>query len=314
MNELYNNIKHITSPTFNAGFGNGVEEAIENINHNFTTIAHTNYEFLRGARGNSTFLKTISVNDNEEILNLLKTAISEQFGGIAPQLINNIDVMDWFNRPQKITLIYEKRGSEEYLISSLPFIFKDLRFEQIGKAIDLDNETDWSCVLYWVEADNKFIAAQEFPTLYYENGFKWKINGVKTGLDAQGPKGDTGEGSLHVVYVELDGSSYRITDILDPLTATTVNIINGSETPKKICENYGIVGKTGSNEASVVVAILPGDPNESYIAPVYTLQDEVYVYCTENNMICEVTPILSSEIEILCKSVWGDIWYENLNK
>ena len=91
MNDLYNNIKPITSPTFNAGFGNGVDEAIKNINHNFATIAHTNYEFLKGARGNSTFLKTISVNDNEEILNLLKTAISEQFDGIVPQRINNIE-------------------------------------------------------------------------------------------------------------------------------------------------------------------------------------------------------------------------------
>lgn len=301
-------IKPIKVPVLGAGTID-IHNTFENIDKNFGMIMDS--EYLKGCAGNSVILETVDLLDSEYI-DGLKEAVSSQWGqNQTPKDINGVSVLDMFKVPGKITLIYEVEDGKNILISSLPYIFKDLRFEEISAAKQLDEETDWSCAIYY--KDGQWVPVQEFPTLYYENGFKWKINGVKTGLDAQGPKGDPGQnGSLHVVLVELDGSYYKITHILDQNLQKEVPLDkpldNTYDTPIKICEYYGIKPKKGAQEASVVVAIAKnGNINESFIAPVFSLQDDMYVYCTENNMICEVSHISGSEMEKIFNDVMGDI-------
>lgn len=299
--------KAITIPQFGSSYGNDLNNALTNIDYNFKLIQ--NSDFLKGDRGESVFIKTIDVSSNKEILQMLKDGVTEQFGLNKPSNINNISVLDQFDvdngaNPGYISLIYEN----DELISSLPYIFKDKRFENTENESLFENETDWSGVLYYDSEKGKFVAIQEFPTLYYENGFKWKINGVKTGLDAKGPKGDKGENSsLFTVKVELaEEGRYRITHILVGYDGSSdvIDLSTYNSSAKEVCKQFGIIPKSSSHGGTIVIAIYESmGENETYIGPVYSLQDDMYVECGDN-LVFSAASITSKEVEEICLDLW----------
>ena len=304
-------IKSISSPQLSSSkYGSDVNEVIKNIDENFKILS--NRDFVKGDKGNSINTKTIEVILDSSIINGLKRAVKNQFGDNVPKQIDGIDVMDWFNDPGSITLIYETNNSGEVLISSLPYVFKDKRFINLSKASNVenyDNETDYSCVIYY--NGSEFIAVQEFPTLYFdkEQGcFCWKINGVETGLEAVGPKGEDGApGTFKIVRAQKwdtnDENIYVVTHVMHE--NLFVESFEG-EAQVSICYSYGV--KPG---ISVMVLVEDGEENKTYISEVSAKKGESVTYnaitvmCSDKNIISTVEPMTNNEVEELCNRYLG---------
>lgn len=295
--------KHeIKVPQLGGTFGNEIERVFKNIDENFNLISES--DFLKGARGNSVFLKTIDLSKDPTLIPSLKDAVKSQYTHlpVQPKKVNGVDVLNQFDtKPGLITIIYETENDIDYPISSLPYIFKDDRFNDTSAIQTLDDETDWSCVIYYDRELRQFVPAQEFPTLYYEDGFKWKINGIKTGLDAQGPKGPKGDSSsFKIVLAEHSaGSEYIITHIIHE--GQLINVKTTSSSQIDACTNLGVA--TGTT----VMAIITENSNATYASTTYEGGGYMKVYCSEMNRICEVKPIGTRTIEEMCSSAWGEI-------
>lgn len=294
------NRHEIKVPQLGSTFGNEIERVFKNIDENFNLISES--DFLKGATGNSVFLRTIDLSKDPTLIPSLKDAVISQYINlpVQPSKVNGVDVLNQFDEnPGKITMIYETENDVDYPISSLPYIFKDNRFNDTSAIQTLDNETDWSCVIYYDRSLGRFVPAQEFPTLYYEDGFKWKINGVKTGLDAQGPKGPKGDSSTFkiVLAVHSSGNEYKITHVVheDQLVDVSNQVVSQIDA----CTNLGVsVGTT-------VMAIISEESNATYASVTYEGGGLMKVYCSEMNRICEVKPIGTATIKSMCESAWG---------
>lgn len=296
------NLKTIEAPQLSSSqYGKGIEEIMLNINSNFNAIR--NGGFNKGEQGDSVKVVSVNLTEHPEIIDNIKNVLIEEFekNNNVPKDINKVNVFDYFKEPGNMTFIYKDNDDEP--LSSLPYIFKDLRFEQMKFMENetmigtFEKEVDWSCVIYY--EDGKYKITQEFPTLYYDNGFKWKINGVKTGLYAQGPQGMKGEsGNVKLVSVSLEtGTSCRINYIYigdNPIDTS----IGGSH--KEICEMYGI-----SEGSTVIALLLNGTEIESYVCSVYELNGDMMVECFDNsyggmsNLILSTVPISNSTIQKL---------------
>ena len=332
-------LKKITSPSLTiSDYGENISQVFNNINENFRILG--NRDFVKGEKGNSIYVKTIDVSNDIQLLNSLKSAVSKQYE-YEPSNINGYSVLSWFDSsihnnpgPGSITLIYENIDGTDQLISSLPYIFKDLRFEYISEVIDkkvYDDEVDYSCVIYYDFKSGEFVTVQNFPTIYYDKvlgDFSWKINGVATGLPAMGPKGDKGQnGVFKIVRVNknaIDKDVYQISHILNKNawvdvtqgaiemegeSGTTVIIDNHAD----LCKNFGV------DEGIPVMVLKPeydyndiNHINLTYISETYKdeypndiSKSRMVVRLTSENEICEVVPIPNKEIVSLCESYLG---------
>lgn len=296
-------LKNITAPSLgSAQYGSQINDVMANIDENFKIIG--NHDFVKGDRGDSIHLSNIYIKNDPQILEGVKYAIQSQWGSKTINSINGVGIWDWFERDSKITLIYQEVDGKDVLVSSLPYIFRDVRFEKSD--IMLDDETDWSCVVYY--ENGQWTTVQEFPTLYFEDGFKWKINGVKTGLDAQGPRGEKGEnGTLKIVRVTPSQDKTYMIEKLLVGTANGYEEITCNQTmtdgdkilsPIEVCARYDL--KVGQ---SVIAMVLDGTSNKTYLSPVFeTAGPDGYnilaVYCDNSNHILGVEPI--NDVKELC--------------
>lgn len=225
-------------------YGVDLSERLADINKNFNKIIES--DFLRGAPGRSISISTWVFNDETKETpmgqSLIDAIMSNNLGQENNALKSSIvgALMD-----KEIKVIYDEAGT---IVSSLPFTFIDKRFYD-GKTLDksLANETDLSCVLVYETTSNSggFVAAQTFPTLYWDAGldggnFCWKINGQKTGLPCKGPQGNDGSG----------GTLYTV--IYDP---TVKNVSNGSSA----CEIVGVMWLDGSDVSNIHNKFIPKD-------------------------------------------------------
>lgn len=327
-----NELKEIKVPLLNdSGYGANINEVIQNINENFKILS--NRDFVKGDKGNSLITRTINLSTNDEILNGLKQAVSNQYfnNPIKPKDINGVNIFDWFKNPGNITLMYELVDGEEVIISATPYVFKDLRFEQLYKSIntqDYDKETDYSCVIYY--NNGEFVAIQEFPTLYYDsdnNCFSWKINGVVTGLEAMGPRGFAGKDGVFKIVKVIDEAvgvdEYKISHVLHGGNFINVNgstidardehgniIYDSNNNPIKlsgqveICKYYGVT-------PGISVMVLKED-NTTYMSSVYKtegesqIDEQLIVYCGEDNLICEIEPMSGQEVRSICDEYYNE--------
>ena len=321
-------IKPISSPLLNStNYGSNINEVIRNIDDNFTILS--NRDFVKGDKGNSINVQTVNVIEEPSILNGLKNAVKRQFNN-TPKKIDNIDVMDWFDDPGTITLIFEKNDSEEILISSLPYVFKDKRFSNIANASNVenyDNETDYSCAIYY--NNSEFIAVQEFPTLYFdaEQGcFCWKINGVETGLEATGPKGENGEnGVFKIVKAEPRNPNIDLGETVTEDIYTITAVMSGTsiisaqvgEDQESICNAHGIHGGyykddgTFVSGTSVMVLVDKGGVNETYLSEVERKRGNSVTYnamvvkCSMENMISQLEVMSNDELVQRCNDFFN---------
>ena len=225
-------------------YGVDLSGRLADINENFNKIFES--DFLRGAPGRSIGISTWVFNNETKDTHigqsLVDAIMSNNLGQENNALKSSIvgALMD-----KEIKVIYDEAGT---IVSSLPFTFIDKRFYD-GKTLDksLANETDLSCVLVYETTSNSggFVAAQTFPTLYWDAGldggnFCWKINGQKTGLPCKGPRGNDGSG----------GTLYTV--IYDP---TVKNVSNGSSA----CEIVGVMWLDGSDVSNIHNKFIPKD-------------------------------------------------------
>lgn len=213
----------ITAPSLTTEeYGKHIEEVFDNIWKNFQTII--NLDYLKGSQGDSIITKTAKLNDISDI------DVTKSWGQIIEDVIRfeydsdllrsisdgKITITPFsylynelgdFNPNIQLTLIYKKDNNteEEILVSSLPFIYLDQRFNH--KIISLVDSTqydgieDCTCILNIENGEFKLL--KTYPTLYYDknNGnFCWKINSTETGLLARGPMGIEGRSAkCHVI-------------------------------------------------------------------------------------------------------------------
>lgn len=224
-------------------YGADLSERLEDINENFNKIIES--DFLRGAPGRSIIISTWVFNDETKETPMgqsLIDAIMSNNADIPESDALRLSIEDALTN-KEIKVIHDEDGD---IVSSLPFTFIDTRFYD-GKTLDknLANETDLSCVLVYETTTNSggFVAAQTFPTLYWDAGldggnFCWKINGQKTGLPCKGPQGNDGSG----------GTLYTV--IYNP---EVKNVSNGSSA----CEIVGAMWLNSSNVTDIKNEFIP---------------------------------------------------------
>lgn len=224
-------------------YGVDLSGRLADINENFNKIIES--DFLRGAPGRSIGISTWVFNNETKDTHIGQSLVdaimsNNPYTPESDTLRSSIvgALMD-----KEIKVIYDEDGQ---IVSSLPFTFIDKRFYD-GKTLDksLANETDLTCVLVYETAkdSNGFVAAQTFPTLYWDasldgGNFCWKINGQKTGLPCKGPQGNDGSG----------GTLYTV--IYDP---EVKNVSNGSSA----CEIVGVMGLNGTNVSDIKNEFIP---------------------------------------------------------
>ena len=224
-------------------YGVDLSGRLADINENFNKIIES--DFLRGAPGRSISISTWVFNNETKDTHIGQSLVdaimsNNPYTPESDTLRSSIvgALMD-----KEIKVIYDEDGQ---IVSSLPFTFIDKRFYD-GKTLDesLANETDLTCVLVYETAkdSNGFVAAQTFPTLYWDasldgGNFCWKINGQKTGLPCKGPQGNDGSG----------GTLYTV--IYDP---EVKNVSNGSSA----CEIVGVMWLNGSDVSNIHNEFIP---------------------------------------------------------
>lgn len=310
-------LKDIKNPKLNSpSFGESIKDVFTNIDDNFKILG--NRDFVKGDKGNSIKTKTLdlSLKQNEPILNGLKIAVASQFT-FQPKDINGCSIYKWFDNPGYITLIYEEVDEVDQVISSLPYVFKDLRWEEMKnvKKEEYYNETDYSCAIYYDQG--AFVPVQEFPTLYYDSAigdFSWKINGVETGLAATGPQGIPGkDGNFKVVLAgERKGeNAYKIQEIL--YKGAWYSVINNisNENGEIIANHADICKFYGVNEGTPVMVLKNDNSiNYAYISESYieeggnTVETEMLVKLDYHNEISAVGIIDDEEIDSMISEVF----------
>lgn len=313
-----NDIKNITTPLLtSAQYGKDVNDVFENINDNFKILG--NKDFVKGDKGDSIITKTVEVSQFPDIKNALKNAVKKQYINDInqPKAINGVEVLSWFDNPGNITLIYENIDGEDVLKSSMAYVFRDLRFSNIQEAFikEYEGETDYSCIIYFNQGE--FEAIQEFPTIYYDNDnqlFSWKINGVKTGLEAQGPRGYAGRnGVFKIVFAEKDPVESDYYEITKIMVGSELKEVANMQDQANICKEYGVepgipvmvLRSVGNGNAAV---------NYTYIGEVFeygatnTTDTILYVRCNESNRVCQVEPI--RDIESILNKWWINSGYK----
>ena len=232
--------KETVIPSLNdVTYGETIAKNFEIINDNFKRLSSV--DFIKGAPGTSVFIEEIDLLEDASWRDALKASIiamEEKLGGT-----NEIDnentrfsILD--KNPGKLYMIYEQTPelNDKKYISSLPYVFLDGRFanKKLTEKADQYAEeyskmVDYSCVLNFStnsEDTGKFVALQNFPTLYYDRdlGFCWNVNGQETGISAQGPKGiDGNDGELFIVKAD-ENDNFKVVSVMDVLSGGWVNV------------------------------------------------------------------------------------------
>lgn len=213
----------------NSGFQASLDAAVNSINDNFKKLV--SLPFLQGDKGNSIFEVPIAFCDGD-IGAKMKRAVCEciygagntspndaPYGGGAAQGFGNSWDASVYDSVPIVFYRHKETDSEKekYFYAAREFfMFTDCRLRQLGQ--DLANIpvswyssfVDLSCAVSITattlakeedgmpdESQITFTAKKHtiVPTLYYDSNSKywcWSVNGVKTGVIAQGVKGDSG--------------------------------------------------------------------------------------------------------------------------
>lgn len=253
-------LEEINQIPLNQNFSGNLNDAIDKINENFKRLI--SLPFLQGDAGNSVFEQEIIISTDTVLGKNLRTAISKAvYDTEEPTDGDNINtnggIVDghcsWgldetpviFYRHKETTEQGEKfyYASQQFVVlidkrieflrnlnESLLTYFKDMsRAMTITGVADINQETgqpDEDTLVFTVKTYNIL------PTLYYDADRKywcWNINDTKTGVIAQGVKGDRGDDAQ--VYIclgqknrkedQTENSILRIIKVFQPVSANT---------------------------------------------------------------------------------------------
>ena len=220
MSDQTNFITGITVPGLTSiEYAEGLNNAFNNINNNFTTLA--NQDFAKGEDGSSVSVEYINIFDKKkdeytEIGNDLIKAITKGYDKSVSDPIDEV-LYDKLlrNDDTKVGMITDANGK---YVSSLYFVFLDARYarsdlsDTIKKVSNNSSESDssnnqshpytnavdLSCVLIYNGQTQTFERLDNaFPTMYYTPGVGmcWKLYGENTGIPVQGLPGAKGQSS-----------------------------------------------------------------------------------------------------------------------
>ena len=253
-------LEEINQIPLNQNFSGNLNDAIDKINENFKRLI--SLPFLQGDAGNSVFEQEIIINTDTVLGKNLRSAISKAvYDTEEPTDGDNINtnggIVDghcsWgldetpviFYRHKETTEQGEKfyYASQQFVVlidkrieflrnlnESLLTNFKDMsRAMTITGVADINQETgqpDEDTLVFTVKTYNIL------PTLYYDADRKywcWNINDTKTGVIAQGVKGDRGDDAQ--VYIclgqkrstedQTENSYLKIIKVFQPVAANT---------------------------------------------------------------------------------------------
>ena len=244
-------LNKIQAPVLNGAYGKNIKETFDKIDANFGVLSNRNlwkgdpglslvsinipwsvllgspeaeyieyggFRFKNYYNGIREAFRKISENSDDlnAVVSQLVSTSTEHILGLGDTIVAS------FTEPED--------GHEEDIIefkTITPYIYVDERFRELsGNLSNLINCTDMSCVISidYIEDDEdpqyKFICTQSFPTLYFnssensDGGLYWIINGSRTQIRAQGPKGlDGTTGNFYIgIAAEVTETDQRNVD------------------------------------------------------------------------------------------------------
>ena len=217
-------LKKISAPALSPQYGENVEKTFDNIQENFDVLA--NRELYKGDAGRNLITANVSWSEiftSDSNINVSVDGVTYVVKNFADdittafRLISSDDsdlsaAESGLKNSGNVTICFEDKDTSTnnptIVLSSIPFVFMDLRFRQGSDFSSLEGKTDMSCV---ITCTGDWSCIQNFPTLYYNQNLYWKINGRETSILAQGPAGK--DGSTGVVYIGLT-DDMKINDVV----------------------------------------------------------------------------------------------------
>lgn len=272
----------ITAPTLgSATFATDLREVFRNIDDNFKKIVSAPY--LEGQEGNSVEAYDMPIVENGELTEfgaaMVREILSdpsietiqdiidnpERYSSVGPAQHNIYDYL--FSHPtMKVlrTMDPDTGEVDRWICSAEYYCFIDLRVEDLGNCGYPSTQTtfvDYSCLVFaeWNGTEWVFTKGNMMPTLYYsadQGCFCWKVNGMETGIRAQGVKGDDGRPPKAAVvkgfgsYADIGGGVVRIVATEYSVFETTV--VDGVVTVEA---SWGDIQNSGLLDGDLVVCL-----------------------------------------------------------
>lgn len=213
-------ITRIVAPALNSpSFANDLDEAFRNIDDNFKKIVSAPY--LEGQEGNSVEAYDMHIVENGELtdfgMGMVRSIFDDQtinsiqdIDGIAPPIqgFHAYDSLQDSNTVKVFVSVdpdidpdeFDPSTTDRWICSAEYYYFVDRRIEGLGNSqnpSDNINFVDYSCLIFaeWNGNEWVFTKGNMVPTLYFDSQsgkFCWKVNGIETGIFAQGLPGPAG--------------------------------------------------------------------------------------------------------------------------
>jgi hypothetical protein len=296
----------VNVPTFDSNYASSFEQFVETINNNFTRIA--SLPFLKGDNGSSIiihkeklydennkfttfgilFVKAIykelagkTFGNFDELKNVLKTVYPNS------EPVSGVYSCEQLN-PKKTTYIpvyHDQYTGEKHLC--VPYIFQDSRktvlqgnylstYVDQTKYVIGDSHKKEEGVFSW-----RFETSDFIPSLYYDEDnsmYCWSINGEKSGITAQGVKGEDGNSSKAWLC------KGEISDNYDDYIEITEVFSSSYDSVKQSVEESGIV----EGDLAVVTFSNSEEENDILFGPVIIatgVQVDYLVKISGNNLL-----------------------------
>lgn len=280
MNEF---LTRITAPTLgSATFATDLREVFQNIDDNFKKIVSAPY--LEGQEGNSVEAYDMTIVEDGELTEFGAAMMREILSDPSIETISDITSNPIYNSvgPAQHT-IYECLESsptmkvlrtidpdtndvDRWICSAEYYCFIDMRIEDLGNSGYPSSQTtfiDYSCLVFaeYEDGDWVFSKGNMMPTLYYsseQSCFCWKVNGMETGIRAQGVKGDDGRPPKAAVVkgfgtVSDIGASKVVRIMVTEYSVFNTHIDGGGELVVET--SWGNIQDSGLQDGDLVVCI-----------------------------------------------------------
>ena len=254
--------------------GRNINDRFNNIDRNFQSIIDS--EYLKGQTGDGIYTKECSFEkDSSEGLGIYKSNQSleltsgELYELISECILTGVEYQDPLTVGRipggRIVLIYQNNDGKNILKSSLPYVFIDEVYLSSLKEENKPNPNeDLSCILYF--ENNDFVKSSTIPKIYYDDEaatYCWNINGVRTQLPAQGPRGIDGNPGTSVYYAKCKymNNQYILTHVYEQGSFNAnATLENGTVVMAYVTNNnpttiiIGVVNKDASNNDTNIIA------------------------------------------------------------
>lgn len=288
----------VVSPLLNdVEYASKLEGVFRNINDNFLQLA--NRDFVKGESGASVEIKEVDLINEDGTLTVYGQRLKSSVESLSVNKGEYEDVVwtddegvkhtlnifdNLYTHPGKVHMIYNTANDNTtpIAISSLYYVFLDGRYvnEFIGKIDDnlYSGKTNMSCVLVYDNSIDGFKALKDaFPKIHYERGIGWcwQINGINSGIPAQGIPGKAGaNATLHIVKCD----SIEETD--DMIIRAEVDGIYG------MYDGYGEIGDDISQyDGQAALILITNVDNGFYFGYLRVENDKLYAYCDQETAI-----------------------------